>query len=61
MKMIFSINKEKPPKSQKIQNNVKPQIIDNIEPSIPESFNFFQKTAMFKEILLPHKCGACGK
>jgi hypothetical protein len=61
MKMIFSINKEKPPKSQKIQNNVKPQIIDNIEPSIPESFNFFQKTAMFKQILLPYNCGACGK
>jgi len=62
MKMIFSINKPKTPKSQKIkQTRVKPQIIDNIEPSIPESFNFFQKTAMFKQILLPHNCGACGK
>jgi hypothetical protein len=61
MKMIFSINKQKPPKSQKNQNIIKPQIIDNIEPSIPESFNFFQKTAMFKQILLPYNCGACGK
>jgi hypothetical protein len=61
MKMIFSINKQKPPKSQKIQNIIKPQIFNNIEPSIPESFNFFQKTAMFKQILLPHNCGACGK
>jgi len=61
MKMIFSINKQKPPKSQKSQNIIKPQIIDNIEPSIPESFNFFQKTAMFKQILLPYNCGACGK
>jgi hypothetical protein len=62
MKMIFSINKPKTPKSQKIkQTRVKPQIINNTEPSIPESFNFFQKTAMFKQILLPNKCGACGK
>ena len=61
MKMIFSINKPKTPKSQKIQNIIKPQIVNNIEPSIPESFNFFQKTAMFKQILLPHNCGACGK
>lgn len=61
MKMIFSINKQKPPKIQKNQNIIKPQIIDNIEPSIPESFNFFQKTAMFKQILLPNNCRACGK
>ena len=61
MKIIFSINKQKPPKSQKNQKIIKPQIIDNIEPSIPESFNFFQKTAMFKQILLPYNCGACGK
>jgi hypothetical protein len=61
MKMIFSINKPKPPKSQNNNNYIKPQIIDNIEPTIPESINFFQKTAMFEQILLPNKCGACGK
>lgn len=60
MKMVFSINKTKPPKSQNInQIRVNPQIINNTE--TPESFNFFQKTAMFKQILLPHNCGACGK
>lgn len=58
MKMIFSINKPKPPKSQKI--NIKPQVI-NTESTVSESFNFFQKTSMFKQILLPYKCGACGK
>jgi hypothetical protein len=62
MKMIFSINNPKPLKSENNnQNRVKSQIIDNIEPNIPESFNFFHKTAMFKQILLPHNCGTCGK
>ena len=58
MKMLFSINKPKPPKSQKII--IKPQI-GNPDPALSESFNFFQKTSMFKQILLPYKCGTCGK
>jgi hypothetical protein len=62
MKMIFSINKRKTTKNQNNnQNKVKPQKIDNKEPTVSESFNFFQKTPMFKQILLPYKCGACGK
>jgi hypothetical protein len=60
MKMIFSINKQKPPKSQKNQNIIKPQIVDN-ETIVPESFKFFKKTAMFKQILLPYNCGNCYK
>ena len=60
MKMIFSINKRKTTKNQN-NNKIKPQIIDNTEPIVSESFNFFQKTAMFKQILLPYNCGACGK
>lgn len=61
MKMIFSINKRKTTKNQNNNNKIKPQIIDNKEPTVSESFNFFQKTAMFKQILLPYNCGACGK
>ena len=58
MKMLFSINK---PKATRIQNKVKPQIINYTESTVSESFNFFQKTPMFKQILLPQNCGACGK
>ena len=59
--MIFSINKPKTPKSQKInQTRVKPQIVNN-ESIVPESFKFFKKTAMFKQILLPYNCGNCDK
>ena len=57
MKMIFSINKTNPPKKQ---NKIKPQVIDN-ESIVPESFKFFKKTAMFKQILLPYNCGNCDK
>jgi len=60
MKMLFSINKSKPTKIQN-KNNINPQVINNTESTVSESFNFFQKTAMFKQILLPQKCGACGK
>jgi len=61
MKMIFSINKTiSPQKSQKKNNIIKSQIND-VEPIIPQSFNFFNKTAMFKQILLPYNCGNCGK
>ena len=60
MKMIFSINKSNPPSTKK-QNIMKPQIIDITEPIIPESFKFFKKTPMFKQILLPYNCGNCGK
>jgi hypothetical protein len=60
MRMIFSINKTNPPKKQNKNNNIKPQVIDS-EPIVPESFNFFKKTAMFKQILLPYNCGSCGK
>ena len=60
MKMVFSINKSNPtpPKKQII---VKPQNIDNIQPIVPKSFNFFNKTPMFQQILLPYNCGSCGK
>jgi hypothetical protein len=61
MKMIFSINKTNPPKQQNKNYNIKPQIINNTEPIVPESFKFFKKTAMFKQILLPYNCGSCGK
>jgi len=61
MKMLFSINKSKPTKIQNKNNNINPQVINNTESTVSESFNFFQKTAMFKQILLPQKCGACGK
>lgn len=60
MKMIFSINESKPIQPKK-QIKINPETLDNKEPALPESFNFFQKTAMFKQILLPYNCGACGK
>ena len=59
MKMIFSINK--PTKIlPKKQNIVKPSIVKT-ESVVPESFNFFQKTPMFQQILIPYKCGNCDK
>jgi len=63
MKMIFSINKPNiflPKKENIKQNKIKPQKINN-EPVIPESFNFFKKTPMFQQILIPYNCGSCGK
>jgi hypothetical protein len=59
MKMIFSINKPNTNLPKK-QNIIKPQITEK-KKSVPESFNFFQKTPMFQQILLPYNCGNCGK
>jgi hypothetical protein len=59
MKMIFSINKQNI-NIEKKQIKIKPQIVNN-ESIVPESFKFFKKTAMFKQILLPYNCGSCGK
>jgi hypothetical protein len=59
MKMIFSINKPNTnlPKKKYI---IKPEITEK-EKIVPKSFNFFQKTPMFQQILLPYNCGNCGK
>ena len=59
MKMIFSINKPNTNLPKK-KNIIKPQITEK-EKIVPESFNFFQKTPMFQQILLPYNCGNCGK
>jgi hypothetical protein len=57
MKMIFSINKSNTPKKQNI---IKPSIVKT-ESVVPQSLYFFQKSPMFQQILIPYKCGNCGK
>jgi hypothetical protein len=59
MKILFSVNKPNTILPKK-QNIVKPLITEK-EPGVPQSFNFFQKTPMFQQILLPYNCGNCGK
>jgi len=59
MKIVFSVNKPNTIIPKK-RNIIKPQIIEK-EQVTPQSFNFFQKTPMFQQILLPYNCGNCGK
>jgi hypothetical protein len=59
MKIVFSVNKSNTILPKK-QNIIKPQITEK-EPVVSQSFNFFQKTPMFQQILLPYNCGNCGK